>query len=390
MKKIRIAIVCLILIVAAGVWGLAGQGTGQDAPGQVRLVGLPPAGTPAAGFSRAVGPRPFSFPLDYGPHPDFQTEWWYYTGNLQTAGGEWFGYELTFFRRALLAPDEAPRRTSDLAANQVYLAHLALTNGVSRSFDFQEKISRGAGGLAGASGTPAFSVWLENWSVKQTGRSSYHLSASQEGQTLELELRDVKGPVLEGDGGLSQKGSEPGNASYYISQTRLETSGTIRVANTDYAVQGLSWMDHEFSTSALAQGDVGWDWFALQLEDGRELMLYALRKADGAPDEFSSGTLILEDGSTRRLSRADFKITATGSWKSPASGAVYPAGWTVEVPGEGLRLNVTPRLPDQELRGFFIYWEGASTVTGVWGDKTVRGSGYVELTGYAKSMEGQF
>ncbi|HZW03282.1 MAG TPA: lipocalin family protein, partial [Anaerolineaceae bacterium] len=199
-----------------------------------------------------------------------------------------------------------------------------------------------------------------------------------------------KGPVLQGDEGYSLKGAEPGNASYYISQTRLETSGTVTVGGSDHAVRGASWMDHEYSTSALGPGLVGWDWFSIQLDDETELMLFTLRREDGEIDPFSSGTVISADGSTRPLDRDDFAVTVTATWRSPHSGAEYPAGWRIEIPSENLTLTVSPRLADQELNLSFVYWEGAVQVRGARDGQAVAGSGYIELTGYAESMQGQF
>jgi predicted secreted hydrolase len=243
--------------------------------------------------------------------------------------------------------------------------------------------------LAGATGQPEFSVWLSNWSVQQTAPDEYHLQSSQQDIRLDLKLKDVKGPILEGDHGYSQKGAEPGNASYYYSETRLQTQGSLSVGGQNFNVNGDSWMDHEFSTSALAANEVGWDWYALQLSDGSELMMYALRHSDGSQDPYSSGIIILPDGTTRLLKPADFKITSTRSWRSPHSGAVYPADWTVQIPSENLTLHVRPYLADQELNVSFIYWEGAVKVTGARNGVSLSGSGYVELTGYAASMQGQ-
>jgi predicted secreted hydrolase len=203
-------------------------------------------------------------------------------------------------------------------------------------------------------------------------------------------LTDVKGPILQGDLGYSQKGPEPGDASYYVSQTRLQTTGAIQIGSASYAVTGLSWMDHEFSTGALSQGQVGWDWFALQLDDGSELIVYTLRRSDGTIDPYSRGTLIHPDGSVRTLKRDEFSISSDQTWKSPGSGAVYPSHWSINVPSEDLTVSVSPVIPDQELRLSFTYWEGAVRVDGKKGGQTVTGSGYVELTGYAQSMAGQF
>ncbi len=354
---------------------------------QAKLSGLPVS---VGEFARAEEVRQLEFPKDFGPHEDFQTEWWYYTGNLNAENGRAFGFQLTFFRRALVGSAQRAARTSGWATNQVYLAHFALTDASSNQFQAFERFERGAAGLAGAEGVPDYRVWLQDWTVEQTGVGVYHLAAAQDGVGINLELKDVKGPILQGEQGYSQKGPQAGNASYYVSQTRLEASGDVMVGGERLKVSGLSWMDHEFSTSALSSGQVGWDWFSIQLDDGSELMLYTIRREDGSIDPFSKGTVIGADGQTRALNAGDFKIDALDTWKSPHSGGIYPARWKVEVPSEGLTLTVDPLIADQELNLSFIYWEGAVKVSGERGDKALTGKGYVELTGYAQSLEEQF
>lgn len=345
---------------------------------------------PAGTFSRADGERKLTFPKDHGAHDDFQTEWWYYTGNLTTREGRHFGFQLTFFRRAVAAADATVTRTSGWGGSQVYLAHFALTDTQGKKFNYFDRVERGAAGLAGAQGEPGLRVWLWDWQVQQTGDNTYRLNAETDEAAVTLNLMDTTGPVLQGRNGYSQKGSDPGNASYYYSQPRLEAEGEVRIGQERFAVSGTSWMDHEFSTSALAPDQVGWDWFAVQLSDGSELMMFQLRKTDGSVDGYSSGTIIRPDGSTRSLVREDFTIRPEGSWHSPHSGGVYPSGWTVEVPSEELTLTIKPRLADQELNLWFIYWEGAVQIEGTRGGAVLTGSGYVELTGYARSMQGQF
>jgi predicted secreted hydrolase/threonine/homoserine/homoserine lactone efflux protein len=354
---------------------------GNEPQVQTSLVAL--AGE-ATGFARVEGPRPFDFPADHGPHPDYQTEWWYYTGNLETVDGRRFGYQLTFFRRGLAPLSERQERPSNWAADQAYMAHFALTDVAGEQHRAFERFSRGAAGLAGAE-SPPYRVWLEDWSVEEMEPNVVQLHAAQNDLALDLLLTDLKGPILQGDSGYSQKGPEPGNASHYYSQTRLESVGAVQVGDAQYPVEGLSWMDHEFSTSALASDQVGWDWFALQLDEGSELMVFQIRKIDGSVDPFSSGMFIAPDGSTRYLSRDDFEITVGDTWRSPRSGATYPARWTVTVPAAGLTLEIEPYLADQELNVSYAYWEGAVRIGGA-----VSGSGYVEMTGYAGSMQDQF
>lgn len=345
---------------------------------------------PQAGFEKAIQPRIFHFPLDQGPHPNFQTEWWYYTGNLETPEGHHFGFQLTFFRRSLLPPQSQPQRSSAWATTQIYMGHLALTDVSEKRFRFQERFSREALGLAGAQGEPRFGVWLEDWSVVQLDENRYQLLARTSEIGLDLILQDQKGFILQGDQGLSRKGEEPGNASYYISQTRLIISGQIRSGKQAYSVQGVGWMDHEFSTSALGKDQVGWDWFALQLDDGSDLMFFILRDNQGNPTPYSSGSLITPDGEVQPLGMKDVQIEVLHHWTSPHSGAIYPSQWYIRLPSQELALRVSPYIEDQELRVSFTYWEGAVKVEGSRAGMPIRGVGYVELTGYAGSMQGQF
>ncbi len=359
-------------------------------------------GGDVTGFARAEAPRPFDFPTDHGPHPDFQTEWWYYTGNLATDDGRRFGYQLTFFRRALNPPTDRQERASDWATEQIYMAHFALTDVEGSHSHYEkgkrsdshhafERFSRGAAGLAGAS-SPPYRVWLEDWRVEQEGDDPgvVRMEAAQEDIAIDLQLIDRKGPIPQGDRGYSQKGPQPGNASYYYSQTRLQTSGTVQVGENTFAVEGWSWMDHEYSTSALGPNQVGWDWFALQLDDSTELMVFQIRTTDGGIDPLSSGTLIEANGDTRHLELEDFTITTEATWRSPHSGATYPSRWTVEVPSADLTLAIQPFIADQEMNVSYAYWEGAVSVEGQRAGETITGRGYIEMTGYAGSMQEQF
>lgn len=335
------------------------------------------------GYAKAIEPREFSFPEDHGPHPEFRTEWWYYTGNLETAEGRRFGFQLTFFRSAL-APEMA-ERASAWATRQVYLAHFTVTDVQGERFHSFERWSRGAAGLAGAEGEP-FRVWVEDWSAEAAGGQAppMRISAREGDVGIDLVLRQGKPPVLQGERGLSRKSAERGNASYYYSLTRMPAAGTVRVDGGSFAVSGLAWMDREWSTSSLGKNQVGWDWFALQLSDGREVMLYRLRRKDGSADPASSGTVIGPGGESRRLAPGDFTLEDLDRWKSPRSGAEYPSRWRLRSPSEGLDVEVRPLLPDQELDVSFLYWEGAVGISGTRSGAPVVGRGYVELTGYAK------
>ena len=353
-----------------------------------------------AGFARALEPRPFTFPADHGPHPEFQVEWWYFTGNLSAAepassattepgvpdGGDRFGYQLTFFRSALRPPASAATdgASSAWSADQIYMAHLGLTDGAAERFHSFERFARGAVGLAGARARP-LRVWLEDWSAEAVGDDGpfpLTLRASEAGVGLELTLEAEKPLVLQGDAGLSRKGPTPGNASYYYSYTRLRTRGRLELPGRTVEVRGTSWLDREWSTSALEPDVVGWDWFALQLSDGRELMFYRLRRADGSGSPFSSGTVVDPDGGRTRLELGDVELAERSTWASPATGAVYPSGWSLSSELAGVDLVIEPLVRAQEHTSSVVYWEGAVGVTGSSGGREVRGVGFVELTGY--------
>ena len=338
-----------------------------------------------AGFERALVPRAIGFPADHGPHPSFRTEWWYWTGNLRASGdaaGRRFGFQLTFFRTALAATT-APRQSA-WGTRDVYLAHLALTDVDGGRFHAGDRWARGTLDLAGARGAP-FRVWLGDWvaEARDEAARSLRLRAGEGDVRIDLTLAEGKPPVLHGERGLSRKSAEPGNASYYYSLTRMPVSGTVHTGGGAFPVEGLAWMDREWSTSALGPDQVGWDWFALQLDDGRELMLYRLRQRDGGISPASQGTLVAADGAARALDRDAVEVLVLDHWTSPRGGTRYPARWRLRVPSAGVDLVVTPLLRDQELDLAVRYWEGAVRVEGTAGGRAVHGSGYVELVGYA-------
>ncbi len=345
----------------------------------------------ATGFARALGPKQFTFPNDHGPHPEYKHEWWYFTGNLDTEEGQHFGFQLTFFRIGL-APS-SPQRTSAWATNQVLMAHFTVLDVAAERFYSFERFSRGAAGLAGASGAP-FRVWLEDWSVEglravRHSVPTMHLHAVEGDIAIDLDVSSLKPVVLQGERGLSRKSAELGNASYYYSATKLQTKGVISIEGKPFKVSGFSWMDREWSTSALAKDQVGWDWFGLQLGDGRELMFYQLRKRDGSVDPLSRGTVVNVDGSTRTLTPEDISIEVRDQWRSPRSQARYPSRWRIRIPRHRLDLDIQPYMADQELDTSFRYWEGAVSVSGTTHATPVTGSGYVELVGYTEAAAGE-
>jgi len=391
-RRLRVAIGLIGLTGLAGlavallrpwVGGEAPGGTGRSSIRATLSVADALGAGDLVGYARATAPRPFVFPDDHGPHPEFRTEWWYYTGNLETAGGRHFGFQLTFFRTALSSAP--PARGSAWGTAQVYLAHFALTDTRGGRFRAERRTSRAALGLAGARARP-FGVWVEDWRVEGEGPSGLpmRLHAEEDDAALDLELGSAKPVVLQGERGLSRKGGEPGNASYYYSLTRMPARGTIRVGGETHAVTGLAWMDREWSTSALGPHLAGWDWFALQLAGDAELMVYRLRRKDGTADPWSAGTHVDARGATRALGPADVGLEALAGWTSPRSGVRYPSGWRLLVPALDLALELTPRLRDQELRVGPRYWEGAVAVRGTEHGRPVAGHGYVELVGYGE------
>jgi len=362
------------------------------------------------GYARAREPRRFSFPKDHGPHPGFKTEWWYVTGNLDTPKGRHLGYQFTIFRIAMAPPDSgraplqpastggADTSASGWRTDQFYMAHLAVSDvRGERHYDF-ERFARGAAGLAGARAEP-FRVWTEGWQMAEPDSAGdadifpLRLTAQAGGSNgeksvaLDLRLTSAKEKVLQGERGLSQKGPGAGNASFYYSFTRLPTEGTVAAGGDTLRVRGPSWMDREWSTSALGKEQAGWDWFALQLSGGRELMYYQLRQKGGAPSAYSEGVLVGPRGEVTHLTREDVALDVLEQWTAE-SGATYPAKWRLRVPSENLDLTVTPYFENQVMNTSVRYWEGAVRVEGSAGG-SASGSGYVELTGYGEEGEGK-
>jgi predicted secreted hydrolase len=377
-------IVLLVLLLVVGL--LLANPVQNEIEASFQLTLVQESFSPS--FATADEPKAFNFPRDHGPHTEFQTEWWYYTGNLQTVSGEKFGYQLTIFRRAL--SDQIEKRSAGLATEQIYFAHFAIADakGVHAS---HERFSRGAGGLAGATANP-YKVWLEDWQVTSLDESAsmVRVRAQHIGNGFDLELHAIKPVIPHGDGGLSAKSSESGNASYYLSFPRMETEGSLTISGKQHSVSGLSWFDHEWGSSALSAQAVGWDWFGLQLEDGTDLMLFQIRNEDGSYDRVSGGTLINVSGESTKLEQSDINILTTGEWTSGATGATYPSGWRIDVPLYDIDIAVTPLITNQEMNLSIVYWEGAVQISGTIAGKSVSGTGYVELTGYSASMQGMF
>ena len=266
------------------------------------------------------------------------------------------------------------------------MAHFAVTDINESKFYFDERFSREGNRLAGAE-INAFKVWLEDWQVEQIGKGisfdlpTLNISAKTESAEINLTLEAIKPLVLQGDKGLSQKGSQVGHASYYYSYTRLKTYGKIILDGKDYEVSGFSWLDREWSTSALSEDQAGWDWFALQLNDDTEIMYYQMRKNDGTPDIFSKGVLIDESGLSQPIKKEELVLNITGNWKAPDR-STYPSGWTLQIPAKNIDLKITPAMKDQFLDVSIKYWEGSVKIEGNRSGSQINGRGYVELTGY--------
>jgi len=333
--------------------------------------------SPDPGFARALEVRDFNFPADHAAHPEFATEWWYFTGNLKDKNSVAYGYQLTLFRVGL--KPGAPVTDSDWRSHQLYMGHLALSDIGNARHLTAERFARSAAGLAGAQAEP-LKIWLGPWSIESTGRDLYPLqliaSTPELGINLQLQAGS-KALVLQGDNGLSRKGSAAGNASYYYSYTRLPTHGQIRLGDKTLSVSGNSWFDREWSSSALAPDQAGWDWFSLQLDDGRDLMFYRMRDQQGRAQAFSNGVLVGDDGNIIRLSLDSVQLDVLKQWQSPDQTS-YPLSWRLQIPEQQIDLRIDAAFDNQEMRHTVRYWEGAVHVSG-----SHSGVGYMELSGYA-------
>ncbi|MBV9301718.1 MAG: hypothetical protein JOY62_07635 [Acidobacteriaceae bacterium] len=334
----------------------------------------------------------YQFPRDHFSHPDYETEWWYYTGNLRDPGGHRFGFELTFFRVAVNLPQQTVPSDASWRPDQIYLAHLALSDIDRGEFYHTERLNRAGPGLAGIDSSEG-RYWNGNWQVRwvslETGEQE--LRAVCERFAIHLDLTPEKPFVIHGRNGVSQKGAEPGRASHYISFTRLRASGQLESNGGSFSLTGLAWMDHEFFTGQLGSSVAGWDWFAIQLDNNEELMLYRLRNKSGQADPYSSGTYVDARGESRFLDSSQISFSPGEFWQSPVSGAAYPVAWKIAVPSLDLELSERTSLKDQELfsRNSYspAYWEGAVTYSGRIHSQPVNGVGYLEMTGYKETQK---
>ncbi len=339
-------------------------------------------------FRPALPGYEYSFPRDFYSHDDFRIEWWYYTGHLEDDTGRSFGYQLTFFRVAL---DEKSKvnNSSQWKIDHIYFAHMTLSDISNNKFYFFERINRAGLGQAGAA-SDQLKVWNEDWSLSSSGQA-HHLKAQEREVKFDLKLTPSKPLVIHGKDGISQKGEASANASHYFTFTRMRTEGKVTLKDKTYRVTGISWMDHEFSSNQLSDGQIGWDWFSVQLDNNTELMIYQIRKRNGAIEQNSSGTWVDTNARSMHLILSDYSIQSDRQWISERSGTSYPARWTLEVPKHGIRLEVAPEMENQELYNLrsiaTSYWEGSVKVSGTVNGESVKGKGYVELVGYTQPLK---
>ncbi|MGB8886066.1 MAG: lipocalin-like domain-containing protein [Candidatus Korobacteraceae bacterium] len=342
-----------------------------------------------AQYQMALPGYRYEFPRDHFNHPDYKTEWWYYTGNLTASDGHKFGYELTFFRQAVSRNQKNP---TDWDVRDLYLAHLALSDLSGGHFYHTERLNRSGPGLAGAS-LQLNKVWNGNWQVQWID-GKQRLEAVSDDFALHFDMTSRKPPVIHGKNGVSQKSAGIGHASHYISFTRLLTSGSIDLNGKTYRVDGTSWMDHEFFSHRIDEDQSGWDWLSLQLDDNTELMLYRLRHKDGSVDPFSSGTYVDASGKSTFLSDTDFNMQpGTETYTSPTTHGTYPIAWRVTIPSLGMDLQIRTALRSQEMAirsiASLSYWEGAITISGTKNGTALSGVGYLEMTGYARPVDSE-
>jgi predicted secreted hydrolase len=345
-------------------------------------------------YLSVTGPCNFAFPRDHGDHSGYRTEWWYYTGNLYGKDQRPYGFQLTFFRSQISPQADRkswPLPSSAWRTQQIYLGHAAVSD-ISGKKHFQaEEVARGALGMAGVKQEEkTTTIYLKKWSAVIEG-PLHVIQAQSDEFAFQLKLSSEKAPVFHGLDGYSRKGSTPERASCYYSFTRLHSEGTLTVEGKTFSVAGLGWMDHEFSTAPLEPGIVGWDWFSLQLSDETEIMIFLLREPGNELHQASSGTFVAADGRSRHLSFDDFSIRVLDTWQSKKSKAVYPSRWEMTIPSLSLSLKISPRLADQEMQTTastgVTYWEGSVSLQGKRKERSLKGSGYVELTGYAQPFD---
>ncbi len=383
MKSVLIKIACFaaVLLVIGLAVGLINKYASDGEPQEEKIdIIAALSGTDTEGYSIADEPIDFVFPDDHGAHYGFRNEWWYFTGNLYDEDGRRFGYQLTIFRIAISPTDV--ERESAWATNQIYMAHFTVSDVQSGEFYCFEKFNRGVLGLAGFA-EDGFRLNVDDWYILGTddGDFPWQLYAEKDDITLSIEVNPLKGIVFQGDNGLSSKSVDGSSASYYYSVTRLATEGYIEIDGERFDVTGNSWLDREWSTSALSQDQAGWDWFSLQLDDGTDIVYFQLRYQDGSPYPYNEGLIVDAEGSTVKLGTGDIKLTVLETWQSPL-GSVYPVKWQAEVASLGRTFIISAVIPEQELDLSTRYWEGAVDIYNSEDPGGIIGVGYLEMTGY--------
>jgi len=369
----EIVLVIILTAVLAGMLAWQYRLPPQQPAGSLDAVEMI-AGDPEE-FERVTGPVPVNLPADQAAHPEYQHEWWYFTGNLEDGEGRRFGFQFTLFRFAL--PEQSGTGKSAWESDQVWMAHLAVSDIENERFYTRERFARGALDMAGATEE---TWWLGPWAVQATD-TGWHLVADAGDFELDLQINPLKPHVLQGEAGYSRKGPEPGNASRYLSFTRLDARGMVALDGEQFDVQGMAWLDREWGSSALGPDLAGWDWFSLQFDDERELMFFQLRDNDGRPDRYSAGVKVDFHGNATVLGARDVRLTPL-EWWTDEQGVRWPVKWHLVVPEENLELDVRAVFDDQLWRGSFRYWEGAVEASGIQDGLRFEARGYLEMTGY--------
>ena len=365
---------------AAVTWAalLVGCADAPERPPGVELAALRTTASVdvGEGFAKAERPVAFVFPRDHGPHPAFRSEWWYLTAVLADAEGRELGVQFTLFRQGLEARRHEQTASTGAAAwrsGQIYMGHAAVSDVAARRHWQDERLVRGHPALAGAQASP-FKAHIEGWQLASVGERFWplRLAVATPPFDIDLHLAGARAIVAQGEDGLSRKG--PDNASYYYSIPRIDAHGSVTIDGDSRSVRGSAWLDREWSTSVLAAEYAGWDWFALRLDDGRDLMLYRMRRQDGQPDDYNAGAAIDGAGKARILGATDFSLTVQDTWRE------WPVAWRLTLRGEQRPFTIRAAFEDQVMETAVRYWEGVVHVHDDDGNRL--GDGYMELTGY--------
>lgn len=331
----------------------------------------------------------FNFPRDEASHPDYRIEQWSYSGQLSASAGRRFGYQLKFIRAGVSYKPDNPSRW---AVRDLFVTQLAVTDVDGQQFKTAERINRAGIGWAGAA-TEGFRLWNDDWEARQDKTMTLlRAIESEDGIGLELALEAGRAPVAHGEDGVFQKGFLALNASHFYSLPRMPARGVLLFDGQRFEVSGTSQLDHEFGTSFLEEGQAGWDYFLIELEDGSDLLIYQLRLTDGSRDQYFIATLINADGSRESLKSDEFAMQTLARWTSPASGGNYPVQWRVKIPGRQIELEAKAAMDNQEFQAAqsigVTYWKGLIDVSGKRNGQPISGKGFLEMTGYAGKAMG--